>query len=73
MSTAKRVVPTLRAGQRLTVREFLHRGEAMPDLKFAELIDGVVYTPSPLTSEHGRKDFRNVAWLGSLHGGHSLL
>ena len=38
--------------------------EAMPELKFAELIDGVVYMPSPQTSDHGqrRDQNRHVAW-----------
>ncbi len=37
----------------------------MPELKFAELIDGVVYMPSPLTSDHGRNESRVVYWLTS--------
>ena len=45
----ERAVERLRAGQRLDVQEFLRRWEAMPELKFAELIDGVVYMPSPQT------------------------
>jgi Uma2 family endonuclease len=32
--------------------EFLSRWERMPDVKFAELIDGVVYMPSPVGFEH---------------------
>jgi Uma2 family endonuclease len=50
-------------GQRLTVDEFLRRWEELPDLKHAELIDGVVYLPSPLSREHGRRDRRIVSWL----------
>ncbi len=65
MSTAERIIPPLRAGQRLTVKEFLRRWEAMPEVKFAELIDGVVYMPSPLTSDHGRTDIRIATWLGT--------
>ena len=38
--------------------------EAMPELKFAELIDGVVYMPSPQTSDHGRAEIRIDTWLG---------
>ncbi|HEY7389976.1 MAG TPA: Uma2 family endonuclease [Bryobacteraceae bacterium] len=34
--------------------EFLARWEEAPDLKLAELIDGVVYLPSPVSLEHGR-------------------
>jgi hypothetical protein len=65
MSIAERAVPPLRAGQRLTVQEFLRRWEAMPSLKFAELIDGVVYMPSPVTSDHGRTESRVVFWLAT--------
>jgi hypothetical protein len=39
-------------GDRLTREEFLERWERMPDLKFAELIDGVVYMPSPVSDLH---------------------
>lgn len=43
-------------GDRLTLEEFLARWEQMPGLKFAELIDGIVHMPSPLSMEHGRRD-----------------
>ena len=43
-------------GERLSVDEFLDLWERMPNLKFAELIDGVVYMPSPLSFKHGRRD-----------------
>jgi hypothetical protein len=43
-------------GDRLSLSEFLERWEQMPALKFAELIDGVVYMPSPLSHEHARRD-----------------
>jgi len=36
-------------GDRLTREEFMERWERMPDVKFAELIDGVVYMPPPRT------------------------
>ena len=39
-------------GDRMTREEFLERWEQMPRLKFAELIDGVVYMPSPVSSLH---------------------
>jgi Uma2 family endonuclease len=58
MSITERAVPPLRAGQRMNVEEFMRRWEAMPELKFAELIDGVVYMPSPLTGDHGHYDNR---------------
>src|ERR1700678_3349121 len=65
MSIADHAIRPLRAGQRLTVQEFLRRWEAMPDLRFAELIDGVVYMPSPQTSDHGRAEIRIDTWLGT--------
>jgi hypothetical protein len=43
-------------GDRMNREEFLERWEQMPGLKFAELIDGVVYMPSPLSRAHGRRD-----------------
>jgi Uma2 family endonuclease len=63
MSTVSSRPPPLARGQRLTVDEFLRRWEAMPELKFAELIDGKVYLPSPLSTEHGLIDSRVGAWL----------
>jgi hypothetical protein len=38
-------------GEQMTVEEFLHRWEELPDLKNAELIDGVVHVPSPVSRE----------------------
>jgi len=43
-------------GDRLSLHEFLERWEKMPELKFAELIDGTVHMPSPVSYEHGRRD-----------------
>ncbi len=40
-------IPPLRNGDHLNADEFLRRYEAMPYLKKAELIEGVVYIPSP--------------------------
>src|SRR5438270_12657225 len=65
MSTVQGETKRLKPGQRLTVKEFLRRWEAMPELKFAELIDGVVYMPSPQTSDHGRAGIRVDTWLGT--------
>jgi hypothetical protein len=49
--TDVRVLP-LEHGDRLTVEEFERRYEAMPEVKKAELIEGVVYTPSPVTMDY---------------------
>src|SRR3954454_7624147 len=40
-------VPYLENGDRLTRAEFERRYDAMPHLKKAELIEGIVYIPSP--------------------------
>jgi Uma2 family endonuclease len=50
-------------GDYLSRDEFLRRWEAMPQLKFAELIEGVVYMPSPLSWSHGTRDSEIGAWL----------
>jgi hypothetical protein len=47
----KPAVPPLRAGDRLTSAEFERRYDAMPDLKKAELVEGVVYLPSPVSTD----------------------
>lgn len=64
MATVSEAVPELVAGDFLSREEFLRRWEAMPHIKFAELIQGVVYIPSPLSRDHGRSDFKVAAWLG---------
>jgi Uma2 family endonuclease len=43
-------------GDRLSREEFLELWEHMPDLKKAELIDGVVYMPSPVSLSHSSFD-----------------
>jgi len=57
-------VPELHAGDRLPRAEFERRYAAMPHVKKAELIEGVVYMPSPVSLEHGAPHFDVIAWLG---------
>jgi hypothetical protein len=58
-------IPPLENGDRLTRAEFERRYDAMPGLKKAELIKGVVYVPSPVSFEdHGRPLFDLIGWLG---------
>ncbi len=52
----KKVVPPLESGDRLTVAEFRARYACHPEIKKAELIDGVVYVASPTTLDHGASD-----------------
>jgi Uma2 family endonuclease len=63
-------IPELRAGDRLTRAEFERRYAAMPHVKKAELIEGVVYMPSPVTQEdHGAPHFDVITWLGVYRAG----
>ena len=64
MSTAISDIATLVAGDKLTRDEFLRRWEAMPDVKRAELIGGVVYMPSPVSVDHGYVSNDVGHWLG---------
>ena len=58
-------IPELQAGDHLTRIEFERRYAAMPKVKKAELIEGVVYMPSPVShQEHGGPHFNVVSWLG---------
>ncbi|MDR3638315.1 MAG: Uma2 family endonuclease [Isosphaeraceae bacterium] len=62
---AHRDLPRLENGDRLTRAEFERRYDAMPDLKKAELIEGVVYVGSPVSHEHhGKPHFHLISWLG---------
>jgi Uma2 family endonuclease len=65
MATIERHVPPLVEGDHLSRDEFLRRWEAMPHVKRAELIEGVVYMPSPVSFDHGDPDLHVSAWLGT--------
>jgi Putative restriction endonuclease len=57
-------VPPLRNGDRLTAEEFERRYDAMPGLKKAELINGVVYMAPPVSlDDHAAPHFDFVGWL----------
>ena len=56
----------LHAGDRLTRDEFERRYAAMPQLKKAELLEGVVYMPSPVRyTQHGRPHGALTGWLST--------
>lgn len=60
----QRKIPPLENGDRLTRPEFERRYAAMPHIKKAELIEGVVYMPSPVRYEgHGRQHSELNGWL----------
>jgi Uma2 family endonuclease len=56
-------IPPLENGDRLTRPEFERRYAAMPRVKKAELIEGVVYVPSPVSNEHAEPHFNIIGWL----------
>lgn len=58
-------IPPLESGDRLSRAEFERRWEAMPDLKRAELIRGVVYIQSRVTAWHGERSAFLITWLGT--------
>ncbi|HEY5313767.1 MAG TPA: Uma2 family endonuclease [Pirellulales bacterium] len=58
------IVPPLETGDCLARPEFERRYEAMPWLKKAELIDGVVYVGSPVGILHAEADARLTGLLG---------
>ena len=58
-------IPLLENGDRLTRPEFERRYAAMPQVKKAELIEGIVYMPSPVrVRQHGRPHALVMGWLG---------
>ena len=56
--------PPLSAGDRLSRVEFERRYEARTDIKKAELIEGVVYIPSPVRLDHAQLHGNIILWLG---------
>jgi Uma2 family endonuclease len=59
-------VPPLETGDRLSREEFERRYDAMPDLKKAELIEGVVFMPSPVKARwHGGPQMEMATLMGT--------
>lgn len=56
-------IPLLQAGDHLSRAEFERRYSAMPGIKKAELIEGVVYMPSPVYLQHGEPHANVMGWL----------
>lgn len=58
--------PLLEAGDYLTRPEFERRYHAQPETKKAELIEGIVYMPSPVRADkHGDPHFDIITFLGT--------
>ena len=68
MSIAERISQPLVAGEKLSREEFLRRWEALPNLKRAELLEGVVYLPSPVSRTHGSHEGLVALWLSYYAG-----
>jgi Uma2 family endonuclease len=65
VTTSHAFIPPLEGGDRLSRAEFERRYNAMPALKKAELVEGVVYMPSPVRfRRHAGPHANVVAWLG---------
>ncbi|MFO0866752.1 MAG: Uma2 family endonuclease [Gemmataceae bacterium] len=66
---AAETVPPLEPGDRLTRAEFERRYHSMPNVKKAELIEGVVYLPSPVRFDrHGHQHYRLIRWISLYEG-----
>ena len=58
-------LPILEGGDRLSRAEFERRYQGMPEVKKAELIEGVVYVASPVRiQKHANPHARMITWLG---------
>lgn len=56
-------IPRLETGDHLSRAEFERRYAAMPDVKSAELIEGMVIMPSPVSNAHSKANSLMVWWL----------
>lgn len=60
------ITPPLENGDRLSRFEFERRYDAMPELKKAELIEGIVYMPAALRfRRHGQPYSWVITWIGT--------
>ncbi len=65
VSAAPASVPELQNGDLLDSREFLRRYDCMPEVKKAELVEGIVYMGSPVSLAHSEADSLVQTWLGT--------
>src|SRR5947208_14081476 len=57
-------IPRLQNGDRLTRAEFERRYAAMPHIKGIELVEGIVYMPSPVRlNSHAQPHADLIGWL----------
>lgn len=55
-------LPPLENGDRLTRSDFEQRYDAMPHVKKAELIEGIVYMPSPVERQWCQRDINGMLY-----------
>ncbi len=59
-----KLMPILENGDRLTRTEFERRYRVLPEVKKAELVEGVVYMASPVRyQQHGKPHSQIITWL----------
>ena len=63
MSSVEHPMTSLEPGDKLNREEFLRRGELLPEITTAELIEGVVYIPSPVTLDHSLMVKELLFWV----------
>jgi len=61
--STKPAIPRLENGDMLTRDEFERRYDAMPELRKAELIEGVVYMPSPVRWAEHAVEHADLIWF----------
>ena len=59
------IPPPLCDGDRMSRDEFIRRWELLPILKHAQLLDGMVYMVSPVSTKHASFHHDFIAWLGA--------
>lgn len=64
-----RKVPPLESGDHLSRAEFERRYSAHPEIKKAELVEGVVYVSSPVSFQHAEPHAWVITWLGVYQSG----
>jgi Uma2 family endonuclease len=71
MAISAPTAPVLESGDRLTRAKFHHIYSKRPDIKLAELVEGVVYVGSPVRfAAHGKPHSGIMLWLGTYRSTH---
>ena len=71
MTIATKTLTALESGDRLSREEFHQRYLERPEIKRAELVEGVVYVTSPVRANvHAEPNGCMVVWIGSYRARH---